>query len=157
MATRHASRAGIRVVNLRTAMVLSKTGGALGTMLLPFQVGIGGRLGSGRQYVSWIDLDDQVGMILHAIATPSLSGPVNSTAPNSVTNATFTTILGRVLGRPTLIPVPRLAVKALFGEMGEALLLEGARVLPDRAQGTGFEFRFEGLEDSLRFQLGKPG
>ena len=156
MATRHASRAGIRVVNLRTAMVLSRTGGALGTMLLPFQVGIGGRLGSGRQYVSWIDLDDHVGMILHAIATPSLSGPVNATAPHPVPNSTFTSILGRVLGRPTLIPVPGLAVKALFGEMGEALLLHGARVLPDKAQETGFEFRYEGLEDSLRFQLGKP-
>lgn len=155
-ATGLATRAGIRVVRLRTGMVLSPAGGALGTMLLPFKLGLGGRLGSGRQYVSWIDLDDEVGLIYHAISTPGLRGPVNATSPYPVTNATFTDTLGRVLGRPTIIPIPALGVKALFGEMGEALLLEGARILPEKAQGSGFEFRYPALEDSLRFQLGRP-
>jgi len=154
-ATSPAARAGIRVVHLRTGMVLSPVGGALGTMLLPFKLGMGGRLGSGRQYVSWIDLDDEVALIYHAIATPGLSGPVNATAPYPVTNAAFTDTLGRVLGRPTIVPVPALGVKALFGEMGVALLLEGARVLPAKAEESGFEFRYPALEDSLRFQLGR--
>jgi hypothetical protein len=155
-ATEPAERAGIRVVRLRTGMVLSATGGALGTMLLPFKMGVGGRLGSGRQYVSWIDLDDQVGLIYHALRTGQVRGALNATAPHPVTNASFTDTLGRVLGRPTLIPVPALGVKGLFGEMGEALLLHGARVLPRKAEATGFEFRYPGLEDSLRFQLGRP-
>jgi uncharacterized protein len=155
-ATGLATRAGIRVVRLRTGMVLSPAGGALGTMLLPFKLGLGGRLGSGRQYVSWIDLDDEVGLIYHALSTPGLRGPVNATSPYPVTNATFTDTLGRVLGRPTIIPIPALGVKALFGEMGEALLLEGARILPEKAQGSGYEFRYPALEDSLRFQLGRP-
>jgi uncharacterized protein len=155
-ATDPAARAGIRVVRLRSGMVLSPAGGALGTMLLPFKVGVGGRLGSGRQYVSWIDLDDEVGLIYHALATPGLRGPVNATAPYPVTNASFTDTLGRVLGRPTIIPLPALAVKALFGEMGEALLLEGARILPEKAEASGYPFRYPSLEDSLRFQLGRP-
>ncbi len=150
-----ASRAGVRVVQLRTGLALSPAGGALGTMLLPFKLGIGGRLGSGRQYVSWIDHDDLVGLIFHAITTPSLKGPVNATAPHPVPNATFTTILGRVLKRPTLLPVPSLAVKGMFGEMGSALLLEGARVLPDAAVRSGFRFDFEGLGESLAHQLGQ--
>ncbi len=154
-ATAPAERAGIRVVKLRTGMVLSAGGGALGTLVLPFKVGVGGRLGSGRQYVSWIDLDDEVGLIYHALQTPGLRGPMNATAPHPVTNATFTDTLGRVLGRPTLIPVPALAVKALFGEMGEALLLDGVRAFPRKAQETGFEFRYPGLEESLRYQLGR--
>ncbi len=152
-----ARRAGIRVVLLRTGLVLSPAGGALGTMLLPFKMGIGGRLGTGRQYVSWIDHDDFVGLVFHAITTPSLRGPVNATAPHPVPNATFTTILGRVLKRPTLLPVPSLAVKGMFGEMGRILLLEGARVLPEAASRSGFHFDFEGLEDSLAYQLGHTG
>ncbi|MYJ68831.1 MAG: TIGR01777 family protein [Gemmatimonadetes bacterium] len=152
-----ARRSGIRVVTLRTGLVLSPAGGALGTMLLPFKMGIGGRLGTGRQYVSWIDHDDLVGLIFHAIATPSLRGPVNATAPHPVPNATFTTILGRVLKRPTLLPVPSLAVKGMFGEMGKTLLLEGARVLPEAASRSGFRFDFEGLEESLAYQLGHAG
>ena len=145
-----------RKVVLRTGVVLGRDGGALPVLMRLVRSFAGGATGTGRQYVSWIDLDDQVGMILHAIATPTLKGPVNATAPHPVPNSTFTSILGRVLGRPTLIPVPRLAVKTLFGEMGEALLLDGARVLPEKAQKTGFNFRYEGLEESLRFQLGKP-
>ena len=154
-----ARRSGVRVVLLRTGLVLSPAGGALGTMLLPFKMGIGGRLGSGRQYVSWIDHDDLVALVFHALVTPSLRGPVNATAPHPVPNATFTTILGRALKRPTLLPVPSLAVKAMFGEMGRTLLLEGARVIPDAATRSGFRFTFEGLAESLAFQLGRaaPG
>jgi len=152
---RLAERSGIRVVLLRTGLVLSPAGGALGTMLLPFKVGIGGRLGSGRQYVSWIDHDDLVGLIFHAIITSSMRGPVNGVAPHPVPNATFTTILGRTLRRPTLLPVPSLAVRGMFGEMGKTLLLEGARVIPQAAARHGFRFDFEGLGESLAFQLGR--
>ena len=154
-AARAAEKSGVRVVRLRTGLVLSPGGGALGTMLLPFKMGVGGRLGSGRQYVSWIDHDDMVALIHHAVTTPSLRGAVNATAPNPVSNATFTTALGRVLGRPTLLPVPSLAVKGMFGEMGTALLLEGARVMPEAARRSGFRFDFEGIEESLAHQLGK--
>ncbi|MGM0669059.1 MAG: TIGR01777 family oxidoreductase [Gemmatimonadota bacterium] len=155
-ATAPARRAGIRVVNVRTGMVLTPAGGALGTMLLPYKLGVGGRLGSGRQYMSWIDLDDETGLIYHALANDAVKGPLNATAPHPVQNSTFTSVLGRVLNRPTLIPVPSLGVKALFGEMGEELLLFGARVLPAKAQDTGYEFRYPSLEESLRFQLGRP-
>ncbi|GMR11949.1 MAG: TIGR01777 family oxidoreductase [Gemmatimonadota bacterium] len=155
-ATRHAERSGVRVVHLRTGMVLNPRGGALGTMLLPFKVGIGGRLGSGKQYVSWIDADDLLGLINHAICEDSVSGPLNASAPYPVPNATFADVLGRVLHRPTVIPVPGLAIRALFGEMGRELLLQGQRVLPKKAEATGYEFLFPGLEDSLRFELGRP-
>jgi uncharacterized protein (TIGR01777 family) len=151
-----ARRAGIRTVKLRTGMVLTPAGGALGTMLLPFKMGIGGRLGSGRQYVSWIDLDDVTGLIYHAIMSKKVKGPLNATAPHPVTNSAFTDTLGRVLGRPTLLPVPSLAVKAAFGEMGRALLLDGARVMPEKAEETGYSFRYPTLEESLRYQLGRP-
>ena len=149
-----ARRSGIRVALIRSGVALSPAGGALGTMLLPFKLGIGGRLGSGRQYVSWIDHDDMVALLHHAIVTGSVRGPVNATAPHPVPNSTFTSALGRVLSRPTLIPVPALAVKGMFGEMGRYLLLEGARVLPVRALDSGFSYFYEGVEESLRFQLG---
>ncbi len=154
-----ATRSGVRVVLLRTGLALSPAGGALGTMLLPFKLGIGGRLGSGRQYVSWIDHDDLVALIFHALVTPALRGPVNATAPHPVTNATFTTKLGHALRRPTLLPVPSLAVRGVFGEMGKALLLDGARVLPEAATRSGFRFDFRGIGESLAFQLGRaaPG
>jgi uncharacterized protein len=152
----HAARAvGIRTVLLRTGMVLSPAGGALPVMLPAFQMGLGGRIGSGRQYLSWIDLDDHVALILHALRTPSLRGPVNATSPNPVPNASFADVLGRVLGRPTVIPLPSLAVRALLGQMGDELLLGGARVVPQRARETGFTFLFPDLEDSLRHQLGR--
>jgi len=153
-ATESARRAGIRTVLLRSGVVLSPAGGALGTMLLPFQAGVGGRVGNGRQYMSWIDLDDEVGLILHALSTPGLSGALNGTAPHPVPNGAFTDVLGRVLGRPTLLPVPALGIRALFGEMGETLLLESARVVPRKAEETGYAFLLPGLEDSLRYQLG---
>lgn len=154
-ATAPAERAGLRVVRLRTGVVISPAGGALGQMLLPFKMGVGGRLGSGRQYFSWVDLDDVVGAILHCLMEDDLSGAVNVTAPNPVTNATFTTILGQVLGRPTLVPVPALAVKAAFGQLGQEALLWGQRVLPRRLEASGFTFAFDGVEDSLRYQLGR--
>lgn len=150
-----AARAGVRVVLLRTGVVVSPAGGALGQMLLPFKMGVGGRLGSGRQYFSWIDLDDLVGAVLHAVGDPGLSGPVNATAPNPVTNAAFTDALGRALGRPTVLPVPALAVRAAFGQLGEEALLWGQRVLPAKLLAAGFSFAYEGVEDSLRFQLGR--
>ena len=154
-ATAPAGRAGVRVVRLRTGVVISPAGGALGQMLLPFKMGVGGRLGSGRQYFSWVDLDDLVGIILHALYTPGLEGAVNATAPNPVTNASFTDALGRTLGRPTVLPVPALAVKAAFGQLGEEALLWGQRVLPTKLEGSGFHFFYEGVEESLRFQLGR--
>ncbi len=151
-----AKRSGVRVVLLRTGLVLSPAGGALGSMLLPFKLGVGGRLGTGRQFVSWIDHDDLLGLVLHAVTTPSLRGPVNAVAPHPVSNATFATALGRALNRPTLVPAPSLAVKAMFGEMGATLLLQGARVLPEAAQESGFRFAYEGVDESLGFQLGRP-
>ena len=154
-AARAAERAGVRVVLMRNGLALSPAGGALGQMLLPFKVGLGGRIGSGQQYVSWIDLDDLVALIVHALYTESLVGPVNATAPHPVTNATFTSALGRALGRPTIVPVPALAVKALFGQLGTEALLWGQRVLPRKATGAGFDFFYEGVEESLRFQLGR--
>lgn len=154
-ATKPAERAGVRVVNVRAGVALSPQGGALGQMLLPFKVGAGGRLGSGKQYLSWIDLDDLVGVFHHAVQTDFLRGPVNATAPNAVTNATFTAALGRALGRPTVVPVPGLAVKAAFGELGKELLLWGQRVTPTKLLESGFEFFYEGVEDSMRFQLGR--
>lgn len=156
-ATEAAGAAGIRVVRLRTGVVISPAGGALGQMLLPFKMGVGGRLGSGRQYLSWIDLDDLVGIILRALYDPTLDGAVNATAPNPVTNAAFTDALGRALGRPTVLPVPALAVKAVFGQLGEEALLWGQRVIPARLEKSGFRWFYEGVEDSLRFQLGRTG
>ena len=154
-ATRPAERAGVRVVRLRMGVVISPAGGALGQMLLPFKMGVGGRLGSGKQYFSWVDLDDAVGAILHCLMTPELSGPVNVTGPNPVTNATFTSVFGRVLGRPTVLPVPSLAVRAVFGQLGQEALLWGQRVMPAKLEKSGFRFLYEGVEESLRFQLGR--
>lgn len=156
-ATAPAASAGIRVVRVRTGVVISPEGGALGQMLLPFKMGVGGRLGSGRQYFSWIDMDDLVGILHRALFDEGLSGAVNATAPNPVTNAAFTDALGRTLGRPTVLPVPALAVKAAFGQLGEEALLWGQRVLPVKLQKAGFRFFYEGVEESLRFQLGRKG
>jgi uncharacterized protein (TIGR01777 family) len=154
-ATRPAERARVRVVVLRTGVALTPAGGALGQMLLPFKMGLGGRIGSGKQYLSWIDADDLVALIVHAIYTDALSGPVNATAPHPVTNSTFTAALGRALGRPTVIPVPALAVKTIFGQLGTEALLWGQRVLPAKATKAGFRYFYEGVEESLRFQLGR--
>jgi uncharacterized protein (TIGR01777 family) len=149
-ATEPASRAGIRVINLRTGIVLSARGGALAKMLPAFKAGGGGVLGNGRQYMSWVTLNDAVRIIEFALNTESLSGPVNVVAPNPVTNREFTRTLGSVLNRPTILPLPAIAVRALFGEMGRALLLEGQRTIPARLEQAGFSFQDVHLEDALR-------
>ncbi len=145
---------GVRVVNLRFGIVLSPAGGALAKMLLPFRLGAGGVVGSGRQWWSWVALDDAVGAIRHALVTPGLAGPVNVAAPNPVTNAEFTRTLGRVLARPTLLPMPAFAARLALGEMADALLLASARLVPERLQQTGYVFRRPELEDALRHLLG---
>lgn len=151
-----ARRAGIRVVSLRIGMVLSAAGGGLPRMLTPFKLGLGGVLGTGRQYVSWISLTDLVRVICHVLYDSNLSGPINTVAPNPVTNRSFTKALGRVLHRPTLLPVPRLALRLAFGQMADDLLLKGARVLPARLQADGFDFVHPELEQALRAELGRP-
>jgi hypothetical protein len=146
---------GVRVVNLRFGIVLSPAGGALAKMLLPFRLGAGGVVGSGKQWWSWVALDDVVGAIRHALVTAGLSGPLNVAAPSPVTNAEFTRTLGRVLARPTLFPVPVFAARLAFGEMADALLLASARVVPERLQQTGYVFRHPELEGALRHLLGR--
>ncbi|MDT8341646.1 MAG: TIGR01777 family oxidoreductase [Longimicrobiales bacterium] len=156
-AARRAEGAGIRVAKVRFGLVLSTAGGALPKMLWAFRSGVAGRIGSGRQYVPWIDLDDAVGILFHALMEPGTRGVLNGTGPEPVTNAAFTDVLGRILRRPTLIPVPSLAVKGALGEMGEELLLRGQRARPVRTLASGYRFRFESLEASLRHQLGREG
>jgi len=146
---------GIRVVNARFGVVLSPQGGALAKMLFPFKMCAGGVIGGGKQFWSWVALDDVITAILHALTTDALSGPVNVVAPHPVTNREFTKTLGRVLGRPTILPMPAFLARLAFGEMADDLLLAGARVLPERLQETGYEFRFPELEPALRHLLGK--
>ena len=148
-----ARAAGIRVVHLRFGVVLSAEGGALAQMLTPFKLGIGGQLGSGAHYMSWLALDDAVGMIEHALADESLSGPVNAVAPQPVTNHEFTKTIGRVLGRPTLLPMPAFALRLALGEMADALLLSSARVEPQRLAAAGYQFKYPQLEGALRHVL----
>jgi len=152
-ATEVASRAGIRVVHVRLGIVLSRKGGALSKMLFPFQMGIGGKLGSGKQYMSWIALEDAVGAFRYALETPSIKGAVNAVAPNAATNLQFTKALGRVLGRPTIAPLPAFMVKVIFGEMGESLLLASQRVEPARLLAEGYQFLYPQLESALRRAL----
>jgi uncharacterized protein (TIGR01777 family) len=154
-ATEPARARGIRVVNLRIGMVLSPAGGALAKMLTPFRMGAGGILGAGRQYVSWIALDDVLGAIHHALITESLRGPVNAVAPQPMTNRQFTKTLGLVLGRPTLFPLPAFVARTMFGEMADHLLLASTRVEPKQLQSTGYTFAYPKLEDALRHLLGK--
>jgi hypothetical protein len=154
-ATRPAEQAGIRVVHLRFGMILSPRGGALGKMLLPFKLGVGGPAGSGRQFVSWVAIDDAIGAVLHAVATEGLRGPANVVAPAPVTNAEFARTLGRVLSRPALVPFPAFAARLAFGELAEALLLASARVMPAKLQASGYRFRFADLEGALRHLLGR--
>jgi uncharacterized protein len=137
----------------RIGVVLAKTGGALEKMLTPFKFGVGGVVGSGEQYMSWIAIDDLVQIIHFALENENLGGAVNATAPNPVNNKEFTETFGKVLNRPTLIPVPAFGIKLLFGEMGETLLLQGARVVPKRLQEAGFEFKFPDLENALKHIL----
>jgi uncharacterized protein len=154
-ATEPARAAGVRVVRLRLGLVLSPAGGVLRRMLPAFRIGVGGPLGSGRQWMSWISIDDAVGAIHHALITEGLSGPVNATAPYPVTNREFAASLGRVLGRPALLPAPATALRLIFGEMADGALLASARVLPERLVHSGYHFRHAQLEEALRAVLGR--
>jgi uncharacterized protein len=144
-----AASLGIRVVTPRTAMVLGPDGGALAKLLLPFRMGVGGRIGSGTQWVSWVHRDDLISLILVAIEKPDLDGPVNAVAPNPVTNLEFTKTLAAELHRPAIVPVPGIALKLLYGEMSD-VLLGGQRAIPEAALRAGFEFRFPRLDAALR-------
>lgn len=141
---------GARVVMPRIGIVLAKDGGALKEMLTPFKLGVGGTIGSGEQWMSWIALDDLIKIIHFALENEELQGAVNATAPNPVKNEEFTDTLGNVLHRPTIIPIPEFGIKLLFGEKGKTLLLEGARVLPKKLENEGFEFSFTNLEEALK-------
>jgi len=153
-ATHPAADAGIRVAHIRTGPVLSGDGGLLGRLLLPFRVGLGGRVGSGEQYMSWIALDDHVDATLHLLGRDDSTGPYNLTAPNPVTNGEFTATLGRVLHRPTKIPTPLLPLKLRYGgELVHELLLTGQRVLPARLSEVGYRFAHPTLEEALRAAL----
>ena len=152
-ATQPATDAGIRVVHVRFGVVLSPEGGALAQMLPLFRAVLGGRLGSGRQWVSWVALPDVIRAIEFALQTASLSGPVNVVAPNPVTNLEFTRALGRALHRPTLLPAPGFALRLAFGEMAQATILASERVLPARLSAAGFHFEYPEIEAALRAVL----
>jgi uncharacterized protein (TIGR01777 family) len=154
-ATTPVVKKGIRVVQLRIGLILSPLGGALAKMLLPFKMGIGGKLGSGRQYMSWIALDDVLGVINFALFGDSIFGAINTVAPQAVTNAEFTRTLGRVLSRPTVLPMPAFAARLAFGEMADALLLSSTRVEPAYLTRSKYRFQFPVLEDALRHLLKK--
>lgn len=152
-ATAPAAEGGIRVVEMRFGIILSSKGGALARMLVPFKLGVGGRLGSGRQYMSWIALDDVVGVIDHLLENDSMSGPVNTVAPNPVTNIEFTKVLGEVLSRPTLFPVPGLAMRLAFGEVADIALMASQRVEPVRLKESGYVFKYPDLKAALSHLL----
>jgi uncharacterized protein (TIGR01777 family) len=153
-ATRAAEEAGVRVVHLRSGLVLSAKGGALAKLLLPFRMGVGGPIGSGRQWMSWISLHDHLRAVEHVMDDTALSGPVNLVAPNPVTNAEFAHTLGRVLTRPALVPVPAMALELVYGEMARATILTGQRVVPRALMRTGFAHAHPTLEQARRFELG---
>jgi uncharacterized protein len=148
-AAESAVKAGIRTAFLRTGIVLSAKGGALKQMLPPFRMGLGGRIGSGRQWMSWIDLHDEIGAIRHILANESVSGPVNSVSPHPVTNAEFTKTLASVLSRPAVFPIPVFAVRLVFGQMGEQLLLGSQRVEPAKLVASGYVFQQPDLRLAL--------
>jgi uncharacterized protein len=148
-----AAQAGIRTALMRFGVILSHEGGALPQMVRPFQFGVGGRIGSGRQWLSWIALEDVISIMQLAIASPSLKGPVNVVAPEPVRNADFARVLGRVLHRPAIIPAPKFALRLALGEMADALLLSSQRVLPEQLLKAGYAFRYKDLESALRAVL----
>jgi uncharacterized protein (TIGR01777 family) len=154
-ATAPAADAGIRVVCIRSGLVQSGAGGMLQRLVPPFKLGLGGRLGSGRQYMSWIGIDDEVAAIRHAIATDALEGAVNLTTPNPVTNSEYTETLGRVLHRPTVLPTPMFALKAVYGGELVDSLVGSQRVVPEQLLASGFEFAHPDLEGALRTALGQ--
>jgi hypothetical protein len=149
-----AARAGIRTVNLRIGLVLSAQGGALLKMATPFKLGLGGRLGPGTQWWSWIHVDDIVGAIHHIFRTEALIGPVNLVAPNPVRNEEFTRLLASVLGRPALLPMPAFAARLVFGEMAQELVLSSQRVKPAKLEGGGFAFQYPELRGALEDLVG---
>ena len=152
-AAKSATEAGIRTVHPRIGIVLSPTGGALGKMLFPFKLGLGGIIGSGKQYMSWITLDDLISLLLFAIDRESISGAINAVSPTPVTNREFTKTLGRVLSRPTIFPLPAFAAKLALGEMADALLLASTRVISSHLENTNFSFAHPDLEPALRYLL----
>jgi uncharacterized protein len=154
-ATAPAADRGIRVVCVRIGVVLTPAGGALAQMLIPFRLGLGGRIGPGTQYISWIALDDLLGVILQALTSASLDGAVNAVAPTPITNSEFTRVLGRVLRRPTLFSVPAAAIRVAFGEMADEMLLASTRATPARLLESGYHFRHPQLEGALRHTLGR--
>lgn len=151
--SRRAEQFGARVVNPRIGVVLAKDGGALEKMLTPFKLGVGGVVGSGKQWMPWIALDDLINVILFALENNNLRGAVNTISPGIVTNGEFTKALGKVINRPTILPIPEFAIKLLYGEMGETLLLQGQRMIPQKLQDVGFEFQYPDLEGALRHVL----
>ncbi len=148
--TEPAQAAGVRVVHLRIGVVLTALGGALPKMLPPFQMGVGGRLGDGKAWMSWVSLEDVVGAIVFALTNENLSGPVNAVSPNPVTNQVFTKSLGRALHKPTLFPVPKAAMRLAFGELADEALLASAKVLPKRLSDAGYQFAHPELDPLLR-------
>ena len=151
-----ARKAGIRVVHLRFGMILWPAGGALRQMLPIFRAGAGGRIGSGRQFWSWVSRDDAIGSVVHAASNGALTGPVNVVSPGPVRNQTFVAVLGSVLDRPTVVPVPASILRIKMGSMADELLLSSARVIPERLQETGYEFQDPELEPALRHMFGRP-
>ena len=152
-ATAPARDAGVRVANLRIGVVLARDGGALKPMLLPFQLGLGGRIGSGRQWMSWIALDDVIGAMKLTLQNERLNGPINAVGPLPVRNAEFVTALGRALHRPTIFPLPEFVVRNIMGEMGQELLLTSARAEPKKLREAGYAFRYTQLDEALRAAL----
>jgi uncharacterized protein (TIGR01777 family) len=151
-----AKEAGIRVSHLRTGIVLAGSGGVLPKMLTPFKLGVGGKLGSGSQWMSWVAIEDEVGAIVHLLGDDAPAGPVNLTAPNPVTNGDFTKALGKALGRPTVLPVPKFGLKTLLGpEMADELLLASQRALPTRLLDSGYVFKHPELAVTLQVALSK--
>jgi hypothetical protein len=150
-----ARQAGIRVVHPRLGIVLSPQGGALGTTLPIFKLGGGGKIGSGRQWWSWVTLADVVGSIVHSLTDETVEGPVNVGSPNPMTNAEYTKVLGKVLGRPTVLPLPAPAARIMLGEVADALLLASQRMQPAKLEATGYSFRYPRLEGALRHLLGR--
>jgi uncharacterized protein (TIGR01777 family) len=154
-AARPAVERGIRVVHLRIGVVLTPAGGALQKMLLPFKLGVGGVVGSGNQYWSWVSLDDVVGAIAHCLSHDEISGPVNAVAPNPVTNREFTKALGKALHRPTIFPMPAFAARLALGEMSDALLMASTRAFPTKLAASGYQFRHADLSSAFHDMLGK--
>lgn len=154
-ATEPAADAGIRVVLLRSGVVVSREGGVLAKMLLPFRLGVGGHIGSGRQWMSWISIEDYPRVVSMLLGTDAISGPVNIVSPNPVTNAEFSRTLGRVVGRPTFIPVPKIALELALGEMAQDTVLASQRVVPRRLLEAGFEYQNPTIESALRAALAR--